>query len=64
MIHNFLSYTVFIVIIKCGYIPHIVQYTIVAYFIPNNLYLLIPYIYIAPPPSPLPTGTHKFVLYI
>ena len=34
----------------------------VAYFMPDGLYLLIPYLYIAPPP--LSTGNHYFVLYI
>ena len=30
---------------------------LVAYFIPNSLYLT-PYPYLAPPPFPLPTGNH------
>ena len=34
-----------------GYIPHVVQYILVAYLTPNGLYLLLPYPYIAPPPS-------------
>ena len=33
-------------------------------FIPNILYLLLPYLYIAPPFFPLFTGNHQFVLYI
>ena len=28
------------------------------YFIPSNLYHLIPFPYLAPHPSPLPTGNH------
>ena len=28
---------------------YVMKYTLVAYFIPNSLYLLIPYFYIAPP---------------
>ena len=63
MIHNFKSYTPFIVIKYC-YIPFIVQYILVVYFIPNSLYLLLPYPYIAPPPFPLPLGNHSFVFYI
>ena len=41
VIHKLKSCTPFIIIIKC-YIPHIVQYILVAYFIPDSLYLLIP----------------------
>ena len=37
---------------------------IVAYFIPHNFNLLIPYPHIAPPHFHLPTGSHQFVLYI
>ena len=36
------------------YIPHIVQYIPVAYFIPDSLYLLIPYPCIAPSPFSSP----------
>ena len=39
------------------------QYTLVAYFIHNSLYLLFPYIYIIPPHFLLPTGNYQFVLY-
>ena len=39
-------------------IPYVVQYILVACFIPNSLYLLSPYLYIAPPQFPLPTGKH------
>ena len=39
-----------------GYIPCVVQYILVAYFIPNSLYLLIPYSYLALLPLPLPTS--------
>ena len=38
-----------------GYIPHAVQYILVAHLIPKSLYLLLPDSYIAPPP---PTGNH------
>ena len=34
------------------------------YFIHSSLYLLIPYPYFAPLPSPLPTGTHWFVCFV
>ena len=40
-----------------GYIPHVVQYILEVSFILNNLYLLIPHPYSAPPHSPLPTST-------
>ena len=36
----------------------------VAYFIPDSLYLLIPYLYFALPSIPFPTGNYQFVLYI
>ena len=39
-----------------GYIPCVVQYILVAYFIPNSLYLLIPYSYLALLPLPFPTS--------
>ena len=37
------------------YIPHVVQYILVAHFISNSLYQLFPYLCVAPPPffSPL-----------
>ena len=41
-----------------GYIPCVVQYMLVAHFMPNNLYLQIPYPYHAPLHLPLPTGNH------
>ena len=41
-----------------GYVPCVVQYILVAYFIHNSLYLLISYPYVTPLPSPLPTGNH------
>lgn len=37
-----------------GYIPHVVEYILVAYCLPKSLYLLTPYPYIVPPPTPLP----------
>ena len=36
----------------------------VAYFIPDSLYLLIPYLCVALPSIPFPTGNYQFVLYI
>ena len=33
-----------------GYIPHVAQYILLAYLIPNSLYLLLPHCYIAPNP--------------
>ena len=41
-----------------------VQYILVAYFIPNSLYLLIPYPYSAPSPFPLPTVTIDFFFFL
>ena len=41
-----------------GYILHVVQYILVAYFIHNSLYLLISYPNFAPSVFPLPTGNH------
>ena len=52
------GYTPFIVIIKYWLYSHVTQYPLAAYFIPNGLYLLLPYPYIALPPFPLPTGNH------
>lgn len=49
-IHNFKDYTSFIVTRKIGFIPCVVQYVIVAYFVHNGFYLLIPYT-ICPLPS-------------
>ena len=43
-----------------GYIPHVVQYILIACFVPNSLYLLIPYLYIAPP-HPLVTTSSFFM---
>ena len=62
----FKGYTPFIVIKQYWlYIPHVAQYILVADFIRNTLYLLLPSLYVFPPPAPhLPTGDHKFVLYI
>ena len=36
--------------------PHVVHYILVVYFRPNSLCLLLPYSYIAPDLSPLPSG--------
>lgn len=41
-----------------GSIPHAIQYILVAYFIPNNLYLLLLFPYLGPPHFHLPTGNH------
>ena len=41
---------------KIGYIPCIVQYILVAYFIPNSLYLFTPCPHLFPPLFPLPIG--------
>ena len=41
----------------------VVQYILRAYFIPNSLYLLIPWPNVAPPPFLLPTGNSWFVFY-
>ena len=41
VIHNFKGYTPLIIIKNIGYIPHVVQYILEVYFIPNNLYLLL-----------------------
>ena len=38
-----------------GYIPHVVQYIFLTYFILDSLYLLISYPYVAIPTSRLPT---------
>ena len=43
VIHNFKGYTPLIVFKNIGYIPHVVPYIPVAYFIHDCLYLLIPY---------------------
>ena len=57
VVHNFLkSYTPFIVIISIDCIPCIGQYTLVAYFIANNLYLLLPNV--VPPFFPFPSDNH------
>ena len=48
----FKGYTPLIVITNIGYVSHVVQYILVAYFIPSSLYFLIPYPYIDPPPPP------------
>ena len=64
MIHNFKSYTPLKLLENIGYIPCAVQYILVAYFMHNSLYLLIPYPYTVPPSFPLPTGNCKLVLYI
>ena len=44
--------------------PHVVQYILVAYFIQNSLYHLIPFPYTTSPHFPLATGNHQFFLYI
>ena len=41
-----------------GYTAHVVQYILVAYFIPSSWYLLILYPYSAPLPFSLPTGNY------
>ena len=65
MFIQFLKVTLHLQLLQnIGYIPCVVQCILVTYFIPNILYLLIPYPSIAPPRFPLPTGTHYFVLYI
>ena len=60
----FTSYTTFFLIIKYWLYSSFVQYILIAYFIPNSLYLLIPYPYITPAPFHLSTGNHQIVLYI
>ena len=62
--HNFKGYSPFTVIINYWLYSHPVQCIFVAYFIPENLYLLDLYPHIASPPFLLPTGTHLFVFYI
>ena len=65
--HNFLKDILpFIGTLKYWlYFPsYIIQYITVAYSIHNSLYLLVHYLYIAPPLFPLLTGNHQFVLYI
>ena len=54
VIHNFKDYNPFIVIIKYLYVPCVIQYIPVAYFIYISLYLLILYPYITPPLFPSP----------
>ena len=58
--YKFKGYTPFMVIIKYWlYFPsYTVQYTTVAYFIPNSFYLLLPYPYVPSPPFLLPSGNH------
>ena len=60
VIHSFKSYTPFIVI-SIGYIPCVIQYILVAYFIPNSWYVLIPYTYIASPLSLLVTTSSLYL---
>lgn len=55
-IHNFKDYTSFIVTRKIGFIPCVVQYVTVAYFLHNGFYLLIPY-----PMCPLPCSISPLV---
>ena len=57
-LYNFKGYTSFTVITNIGYIPCVVQYILVAYLTPNNLYLPFPHPYFAPLPFPLPTGNY------
>ena len=59
MIHNFKGSASFTVIIKYWLCTPVVQYILVAYFLPNSLHLLILYPYIAPPHLPFPTGNHN-----
>ena len=58
VIHNFKGYTPLIVFKNIGYIPHVVPYIPVAYFIHDCLYLLIPYPWIVPPLFPLLIGNN------
>ena len=44
--------------------PCAIQYVLIAYFIYSNLYILIPYPYLAPQIFPLPIGNHWFSLFI
>lgn len=39
-----------------GYLPHVAQYILVSYFIPNSLYPLLLYPFVAPPVLPLPAA--------
>ena len=41
-----------------GYTSHVVQYILVAHFIPSSLYLLILYPYSAPPPFSPHSGNY------
>ena len=65
-IHNFREiYFSFIVIIKIGYIPCAVQYTLGVYFFMHTcFYFLVPYSFLAPALFPLYSDNHWFVLYI
>ena len=47
-----------------GSVPYVVQCLLVAYFIHNTLYLLLPYPYLVPPHFPLPSGNHIASLYL
>ena len=50
---------IFTVVVYPGYIPCIVQYIFVAYlFYTRSLYLLTPYLHLAPIFFPLPTGNY------
>ena len=56
VIHNFKDYTSFIITRKIDFIPSVVQYIIVAYFVHNSFYLLIPY-----PMCPFPCSISPLV---
>ena len=57
---QFLKVILHLQIIIKYYIPCVIQYILVAYFIPNSLCLLISYPYTAQLPYHLPTGTTNF----
>ena len=56
VIHNFKDYTSFIITRKIDFIPCVVQYIIVAYFVHSSFYLLIPY-----PICPFPCSISSLV---
>ena len=60
--YKFKGYTPFMVMIKYWlYSPsYTIQYTTVAYFIPNSFHLLLPCPYVPSPPSLLPSGNQSW----
>ena len=52
---QFLKVILHLALWNIGYIPHVVQYILLTYFILNSLLLLISYPYVALPTFPLPT---------